>query len=257
MRRTQELSPLSAWLSLIGFGAFLVGSSCAGAHLLFLARRTRQLPELLLGGALLACGPLGHGLVVVGRLLDPSPGSLGTRLVEAGAAGLTLGAAALFVFTWRTFRSHQPAARFVLMVLLALVFTSGAGDVAHRSWVDIDGDGPVYWAASVLRASAFFWMSLECWLLFRRLRRRAPLGVTAAGRARRILWWSFASACAGGATALWLAVQAWTGASPAQLPWANGCVSLLALGAAVATWIAFVPVPAQAWPLFQASRART
>ena len=46
----------------IGFGAFFVSSLAIGIRLLQLARRTAQIPELLIGISVLCIGPIGCGL---------------------------------------------------------------------------------------------------------------------------------------------------------------------------------------------------
>ena len=49
----------------IGFGAFFVPSLVIGIRLLLLARRTGQIPELLIGIAVLGVGPLGYGFSIL------------------------------------------------------------------------------------------------------------------------------------------------------------------------------------------------
>jgi hypothetical protein len=46
----------------VGFAAFFVASLTAGVRLVMLWRRTRELPELLIGIGVLGIGPVGYGL---------------------------------------------------------------------------------------------------------------------------------------------------------------------------------------------------
>lgn len=239
---------MSASLSLIGFGAFLVGVSCAGAYLLVLGRRSPRLPELLLGSALLFWGPFGQGLIVLGRLLGPAPGSPESWAIQAGVVGQTLGAAALYIFTWRFFRPHARGVRIAMLVVLAALATSGAADAIHRGWFNIDGEGPAYWTACLLRVPAFFWLCGES-LRFRRwLKRRGASGGDPDRGTARLLWWAVGAGLAGLAATVWLGSQAWTGVSPVHLPTVNGAVSLAALAAAAAATLAFRASPGAPFP---------
>ena len=64
----------------LGFLAFFVASLSVGVRLVLLWRRTRQLPELLIGIGVLGIGPVGFGGIMLGSGLSTAgvtdPGSL-------------------------------------------------------------------------------------------------------------------------------------------------------------------------------------
>ena len=62
---------MGAWIW-IGFAAFFVVALVVGVRVLLLARRTRELPELLMGVGVLGIGPVGFGLLVLGQQLQAS-----------------------------------------------------------------------------------------------------------------------------------------------------------------------------------------
>ena len=55
--------------ALLGFLTFFVASLAVGVRLVLLWRRTRQLPELLIGIGVLGIGPVGFGSMMVGVAL--------------------------------------------------------------------------------------------------------------------------------------------------------------------------------------------
>jgi hypothetical protein len=70
----------------VGFVAFFVVALTVGVRVLLLARRTRELPELLMGIGVLGIGPVGFGLMVVAGFYLRFIRTRASRL-EALAAG--------------------------------------------------------------------------------------------------------------------------------------------------------------------------
>src|SRR4030095_15627117 len=84
-------------LAALGGGAFFLASTIVSIRLLLLARRTRALPELLIGFGLLVLGAIGF------EATAGTP-ALQTALSVAHALLQTLGEGSIAVFTWRVFR---------------------------------------------------------------------------------------------------------------------------------------------------------
>jgi len=73
-------------ISFFGLGAFGVVSLVVALRLLLLARRTRQLPEFLIGLSLLTGGLLGRAPIAAGASLDSLPEILRVGLYMGGAS---------------------------------------------------------------------------------------------------------------------------------------------------------------------------
>src|SRR5262249_41898806 len=92
-----------AFVVLIGNLGFTIASLVLGIRLCLLARRTRQLPELLLGIGFLTGGFLGHTLgwvILRYNIKDPYLGPV-LYVLRSGAA---LACSLLAVMAWRVFR---------------------------------------------------------------------------------------------------------------------------------------------------------
>ena len=97
-------------LGIAGIAVFFAVGLVVSLRLLGLARRTRQLPELLAGLGLLGIGPLGFCVLMAGVLLFR-----GTPLADvlriSGLGLQALGFVASATFTYRVFRPGSTAAR--------------------------------------------------------------------------------------------------------------------------------------------------
>ena len=85
-----------------------------GLRLLLLARKTRRLPETLLGFSLLFLTVLGLGLMMVSRRPEVFSTLLGDVTFPLGMGFLTLGVWLLLSFTRRVFRPDAMWARILV-----------------------------------------------------------------------------------------------------------------------------------------------
>src|SRR5262245_38970028 len=180
---------------LVGIGQLVLALACGsvGIRLLLVNRRSRRLPELLLGLALVTisvCGPLiaisGIGRVAVGQLRF-APFVLGIALFSLSTLGMS-------GFTWRTFR---PQARWgVLLVVavgaaqltaaigallrLAAAPDEMASDLAARAWLVAMRVPPIV---------NFSWTGIESFGQWRMARRRVALGIGDPVVANRFALW--------------------------------------------------------------------
>ena len=81
----------------IGFAAFFVSSLAIGCRLLWLARRNRGLPELLIGLGILGIGPAGFALTIFAMLANAHPRLVFVTLATAQLA-ISAGATSAYVF---------------------------------------------------------------------------------------------------------------------------------------------------------------
>jgi hypothetical protein len=182
-----------ALYGLIAVLSYCLVSLVVGLRLLALARRTRELPECLIGAAFLFGGCFGYPtLVVAGELIAKDPNA-SHGLFFAGWGGLVAAALCLLSFWWRVYHPNLAAARgtvgvgavalVVLLVGLVLADSPGA-ELASNPW---------YLPGLALQGGAYAlngWASARYYAL---LRRRLPLGLADPVVVNRILLWSVAA----------------------------------------------------------------
>lgn len=230
-----------AALSAIGFGVFLTASLGVGIRLILLARRTRQLPELCVGVAMLCFGPFGYGLVLAARLLPDLPRGAAVSLSLAGLTGVSLGAAALLLFAWRVFRPHEAWARAASLAGFALLSISSLADALGRALVSLEGVGVWLWLAFATRTLPLVWIVLESLRYYQTMRRRSALGLADPVVGEGFLLWGLGAVCATLSAVCAIVTRAVTGLSVMRMPEMVLPISLLSLTAVVTIWLAFFP----------------
>lgn len=225
-----------ALISLLGFVAFVGVSIWVGARLLALARRTREIPELAIGTALLLGATGFTGLIVAFRLhLVPEPALLA---VYAGSTiASAVGVLALELGTWTLFRpgSRAAACGFGASALL-LAASIVAGIATFRP------DGAriafVFWSFNCVGAAAYAWGAVECFRYHAMLRRRARIGLVELSLADRFLLWAIAGSAGASVFLSGMVGRVVLDAPHAAVAFAQ---SLSGLIAAVTIWLAFFP----------------
>lgn len=182
---------MTSAISNAGLVAFLLVSLAVGIRLLLLWRKTRGLPELMIGAGFLVGGAFGfipEHLVVTGVI----QGSWDGLILAIAEVAIRSTAVLCAVFTWRVFRPESSWAR-------NLTFGIGAAlTVAHLGhpgpWAT--AETPLAWNASLLtavvRSGAFAWAAGEALREGVMARRRARLGLVSPETARRFLLWGYA-----------------------------------------------------------------
>ena len=226
-------------LSMLGFGAFVAASVVVGLRLLALARRTRELPELCIGAALLLGGGIAYALVQASLALRPTSIPLALAVARAGVLTAATGSLALLFATWRIFR---PGER-----LGAALFATGAALVAMAALLVFattpDGErnvsDPVYWTLTAAASLAYAWSALESLRYHALLRRRERIGLADPELADRFRLWGVAAASAVAIYAVGVVnrVLVPVGVHPVAMA-IQSCVGLVA---ATSIWLAFFP----------------
>src|SRR5262245_13939545 len=243
---------------LVGISQLVLALACGsvGIRLLLVWRRSRRLPELLLGLALLTislCGPLiaasGMGRSAVGEL-DFAPLALGIALFSCSTLGMS-------GFTWRTFR---PQARWGLLVAAVGVAQLTAAIVAlHQlaaapaELASIDAARGWLVALRVPPIVNFAWTGLEAFGQWRMARRRVALGIGDPVVANRFALWCGVGAFTTANNLVSTLLQS-QGISPVAHPLGAAVVATAGLGSSALLWLVFMP-PAryQAWVIRRAS----
>jgi hypothetical protein len=224
--------------TLLGLGVILQLVACAvvGTRLLWLARRTRKIPELALGLAFVLLGAVGHPLAIAARMHPEHPAAvswLALALTAQNAASL-----AIYVMNWQTFhKGDHNVATAVVAAALGFVASGVAGSIAPGHAIDA---GPWYYLGFCLRFGAFLWAAVDSTQMFRQLRRRRDLGLADPVVVDRFRLWSIATIGIDLGFAFFLAGRVVPGLSTVS-PWVLGPTSLVAAVSGVAMWLAFFP----------------
>lgn len=217
----------------------------AGFRLLALGRRTRQLPELLIGSGLVLATVVGGPLTGVGRAPALALTPIGDALFAAGLVATQLGIALLAAFTWVVFRrdSLWATALFALIAgalgaeWLGLVTASASGATLEEV---LPRTRP--WGVSIVATLGivFAWSGAESFARYLRLRRQLALGLADPVAADRILLW----AIAGLATVVLCAAIAacmLAGMAPLAHPLPLVAIAATSLCSSLCWTLAFVP----------------
>jgi hypothetical protein len=226
-------------MAAIGGGAFVLASLIVSLRLLALARRSGELPELLIGLGLLLMGGVGYPLSTVARLLDGSP-SLQTSLFFVHALLSLLGQSAVAVFTWRVFRHDEPWARAVafgfITTLAALLLWQTAAP-GWRSYAQNEA-GPWGWLP-LYSLFVLAWAGTESLLYHLKLRKRLVLGLADPVTADRLRLWAIAMLAAFTTSLVAVGLRSLGVEMTAELT--GLVVGPLGLVSASSMWLAFMP----------------
>jgi hypothetical protein len=224
----------------VAFPLFVATSLVLGVRLLRLAARTRALPELAMGVNFVMAGTVGYTLLIAAESLRILGSWTGAGSF-AGVLALSIGTAAIGLFTQRVFHPESRAARAGLAVLAAWLVLGIAG-----SWMlhveRAEGGAGVWlghWAPNLGILAAFAWATADSLAWWRGMRRRAAFGLVDPLVANRMLLWGIGSLGMAAVAALHLAASL---AGHRELPPSFvGVVSLLLIVTALAEWLAFFP----------------
>jgi hypothetical protein len=225
----------------IGFGAFFVSSLVIGIRLLKLARRTAQLPELLIGISVLCIGPIGYGLSMLAFAFRGSSTILSATLQGSSFVAVFVGAASQYLFVWYVYRRTSSWGRPVAFAAIALMAMSYAGDLMMNGLVDRTQDGIAYSVGQLVRLLGFAWNSLESLRMGWTLRQRAKLGLADLTLSHRFLFWGVGAGAAFGGSLIGAVIRVATGGSALEIPVASLIISSCGLTAACCMWMAFHP----------------
>ncbi len=225
----------------IGFAAFFVVALVVGARVLLLARRTRELPELLMGIGVLGIGPVGFGLLVIGQQLQTSHPLVFQILVGTASVAISSGVLAKLIFNWRVYHPTSAAVRALVisggLLLFGLVLYSGVA----FGFTDAGPLTPQALIRSWLQVGCLLWGAGESFAYWLKMRRRIRIGLADPVIANRFLMWAIGAFAAGWGTAVGIVGQMVTGVEMLRSPWIMASSSLHGLVAAIAIALAFIP----------------
>jgi len=226
-----------AMVQLAGYAAFIVTSLILGTRLVWLWRRTREWPELLIGSAFLLGGGIGYLCwLTLGVLTGSGASSEAIKQVATiGLAATGLGAISNGIGTALIFRPGRSWARAIVIgagLGIGLCWSQyvgrPAGDAAQQFWRTVSMVSPLY-----------VWGAIEAISLGRMLRRRVRLGLADPLVANRTLLYGVSSAAVVVSIAISYSAQFVYGAQPPT--WTATLASASLLVGAGAIWLGFFP----------------
>jgi len=174
--------------------AFVAVGAAVGARLLWIGRRTRALPEALVGGALAILAGVAWPLLLVVSLGAALPEGVLRGAWAVASLAMGLGWSSVGLFTWRVFRPGSRAALSLALAAVAVVLGAGLAG-ARRAFGPADVTALAAPSASglvlVLGAQALYaWSAVESLRYRALLLRRIPLGLADPLVADRFRLWA-------------------------------------------------------------------
>jgi hypothetical protein len=175
---------------LVGIGTLFTVWIITGVRLMLLARRTRALPEFILGLALLTIAGIGFPLSALG----PFVGDWQLAFTFGGSAFSNTGTCLLMVFTARVFHDGSRLAWSAVGAAAALLTVQAFGHTLGQAFAETPAEkleAILFWSAGsfALSAVAWGWVGFEALRYHALLRRRVVLGLADPVVANRMLLW--------------------------------------------------------------------
>jgi len=227
-------------LILIGFVAFFIVALVVGVRLMLLWRRTRQLPELLMGIGVLGIGPVGFGAMVVG-VMSISNLPVANAAFAFGWFAVVTGVLAKCVFNWLVYRRRSIPAMVATVCVCAVMTGILILHGLDGHWAPTEA---LVWdalARSVTQVGCLLWGSTESLLYWSKMKRREKLGLADPVVVNRFLLWGVGAGFAGLGTGIGVTAEVVLGIPSLQIPWVVSTSSAFGFAAAVAIYLAFVP----------------
>jgi len=175
---------------------YLLTVTVVGSRLVLLARRTRQLPELLLGGALLLGGTLGGPLEAASVAIRSESGhAIAGPLLLAGKIAGFGALACQAVFIRRVFRPREAWAGALVAVILLCPIGALYGYATHGAFAAAEIPWAWFWIDLGARVTASVWLAVEGGIYYRMMKRRLHLGLAEPLVTNRFLLWTMAAGC--------------------------------------------------------------
>lgn len=235
----------------------LVVTLVVGGRLLLVARRTRMLPELLLGISLVASG-VGQGFGQLGqRVIWTTPGAFATTMSALTFGFVVLGSMALFVVVWRIYHPGRTYGAWVCCLALPLLGLSFGMRVATGDFATNDLISPGMLLHQALRIALFSWASVEALHYQAKLRRRLVLGLADPVAMNQITMWGLSSIGMVGLDGIITWNLFVMGRPALSHPTSTALILFLALAVSLCTWLAFFPPQALRARLVARAQATT
>jgi hypothetical protein len=181
------------------FGLFCAFAYClaaliVGVRLISLARRTQQLPELLMGSSFLIGAMIGYPATLVARLLVSEASALAWPLAAAGAIGVAVATFCILLAWWRIYHPASGWAPPVVCAWTALIVACLVLELRQSASVLASLANPWLPLRLIVQGGAFATMAWSGFRYHARLRRRMRIGLADPVVVNRIWLWNLAAA---------------------------------------------------------------
>lgn len=225
-----------------------------GVRLLWLAKKTRKLPEFTLGTSVILAGAIGWTALLISREISASDPAAAEFLLAMGTLITNLGNVTLLVFIWRVYRPYSTRTVYVIVILVVMMAVSTIYNSIIVGKTYAGPSEPIQWLGMSARLATYFWGTLEAFVFWRKLKRRALIGLAEPVVANRVFMWGVATATAFMTTVI---------ATSSYIRRATGYTNLemfifsaLGFAGAFCTWLAFWP-PARYLKWIESSASKT
>ena len=230
------------FLAAVGGLSFVAASFVVGLRLLFLARRTRELPEFAVGLALLLMGGFGYPLTAIARTVPALSEEVRIGIFIVSLFLTWIGTVLLALFNMCVFRPREVWAKVLMLALaiwlVATFILESVSPGLHVATLRNEGLGLRLFMGAI--AIPLAWGSYESLRYWDLLRKRVRLGLADPVVADRMRLWSIAelSACVINVSTT---VAALFGIDFAVAPVGAFVIAPLGLLASTSMWFAFLP----------------
>ncbi|HEB90518.1 MAG TPA: hypothetical protein ENI85_13185 [Deltaproteobacteria bacterium] len=181
-------------VGLLGLLAFVVASAIVGLRILFLALRTKQLPEMAISLSLLLAGGVGTGLTVLAVLITGLDPRLVQWLNEIAIVVNHIGYGLLFAFVWRVFRPSEAWGALLFGVSMAALVVGGVGMMLELvPGQPLPGRGAPatswFWLSLSSRFVVYGWAAIESFRYHAMMKRRLAIGLADQEVVDRFFYW--------------------------------------------------------------------
>jgi hypothetical protein len=177
---------------LFGVASYCVAALAVGTRLVLLARRTRKLPERLIGIAFLAGGGVGYPCLIAATQAAEAAPVTSRLLFLVAWSGLVAAAICLTMFWQRVYHPRRAGARALTVLLVVLLLCSLLGLLASLSDVNI-ADSPWYLFGLAVQGIVYALNGSSSAHYHVLLRRRMRLGLAEPVVVNRVLLWGIAA----------------------------------------------------------------
>jgi hypothetical protein len=179
--------------SLACAAAYCVAALIVGVRLVCLARRTRQLPELMIGSSFLSGAMLGHPATMASEFLASESSTLAWPLAAAGSIGLAAATVCILVAWWRIYHPASRWGPWVVSLWTGLIAVVVVMELGRSAAELAAGANP--WEAHrvVVHGGAFLAIAWSGFRYHALLRRRMRIGLADPVVANRIWLWNIAA----------------------------------------------------------------
>lgn len=173
--------------------AYCIAALIVGVRLVRLARRTRELPELLIGSSFLSGAMISYPATLVARLLVPETSALAWPLAAAGSIGVAVATVCVLVAWWRIYHPASSWGPSVVSAWTALIAVCLVVELRQSAAVLASVANPWLPLRLVVQGGAFAAMAWSGFRYHSLLRRRMRIGLADPVVANRIWLWNLAA----------------------------------------------------------------